>query len=159
MFRSLRHARFCACIRMPQLVLIPLALALAVLSGLAVALATAAPALAAPPTQTPPLENSVFPALVQVALIVLVTEGIKSLARALGGANADGTPKIDLSGKAAAYAYIAVGLAVYLIQMYLLPALPAGAADALTNVLGVLATLLAGSGLFSMTAAFRVPQK
>lgn len=159
MFRSLRHARFCACIRMPQLVLIPLALVLAVLSGLAVALATAAPALAAPPTQTPPLENSVFPALVQVALIVLVTEGIKSLARALGGANADGTPKIDLSGKAAAYAYIAVGLAVYLIQMYLLPALPAGAADALTNVLGVLATLLAGSGLFSMTAAFRVPQK
>lgn len=115
------------------------------------------PAFASNPHQTTaPIENSIFPALVQVMLIVFVTEGIKSLARVLGGTNADGSPKVDLSGKAAAYAYIAVGLAVYVIQMYLLPALPVGAADAVGNILGVLATLLAGSGLFSMTSAFRV---
>lgn len=131
--------------------LVVMVLMLAALGGLAV------PALAAGPApQSAPVENSIFPALLQVALIVLVTEGIKSLAKALGGTNADGTPKVDLSGKAAALAYIAVGVLVYVVQMFVLPNLPPGIAAQLTEFLSALAVIVGGSGLFSMTSAFRV---
>lgn len=120
---------------------------------LAVLVAFAVPTItyAAGPAQTAPIEGSIFPALLQVALIVLVTEGIKSLGKAFG--------LIQLEGREAAVAYIVVGLVIYLLQAFLLPALPAGAQTALTDVLIVLATLLAGSGLFSMTSAFRLPSK
>lgn len=107
-------------------------------------------ALAAPPIQTAPIEGSLFPALLQIALIVLVTEGIKSLGKAFG--------LIQLEGREAAVAYIVVGLGIYLIQAFLLPALPPAAQTALTDILAVVATLLAGSGLFSMTSAFRLPR-
>lgn len=130
-------------------------LTVALAGGLAAAVPTITYA-AGPVAQTAPIEGSIFPALLQVALIVLVTEGIKSLARALGGTNEDGSPKIDLKGREAALAYIVVGIAVYVIQSFLLPALPEAAQAALTNILAVMATLLAGSGLFSMTSAFRV---
>jgi hypothetical protein len=125
---------------------------------LALGLGVLTPSLtyAAPPAQTAPVENSIFPALLQVALIVLVTEGIKSLSRALGGTNADGTPKIDLSGKAAALAYIAVGVLVYIVQIWILPNLPADIAAQLTDFLSALAVIVGGSGLFSMTSALRV---
>lgn len=125
---------------------------------LALVLGMVTPSLtyAAPPTQTAPVENSIFPALLQVALIVLVTEGIKSLARALGGVNEDGTPKIDLSGKAAALAYIAVGVLVYVVQIWILPNLPPNIAAQLTDFLSALAVIVGGSGLFSMTSALRV---
>jgi hypothetical protein len=113
----------------------------------------------APPAQSAPIENSIFPALLQVALIVLVTEGIKSLAKTLGGVNADGTAKIDLSGKAAAYAYIIVGVIVYAVQMFLLPNLPPNIAAQLQEFLGALAVIVGGSGLYNMTSAFRVQQK
>lgn len=135
-----------------RLWLIALTLTLAVFGGALVPAVT----YAAPPSQTAPIEGSIFPALLQVALIVLVTEGIKSLAKALGGTNEDGSPKIDLKGREAALAYIVVGIIVYSIQSFLLPALPAAAQADLTNLLAVIATLLAGSGLFSMTSAFRV---
>lgn len=100
--------------------------------------------------QGAPIENSIFPALVQIVLIVLVTEGIKSLLKAFTNG------QTALAGREAAIAYVVVGLVVYLTQTYLLPALPPDAANALTNVLQVLAVLLAGSGLFSMTSAFRI---
>lgn len=122
----------------------------------ALAFGFAVPAYAAPPQQSAPIENSIFPAAVQIILIVLVTEGVKSLARALGGTDEAGSPKINLQGKEAAMAYVIVGLAVYAVQVFLLPMLPPGVSDALATFLGVAATLLAGSGLFSMTSAFRV---
>lgn len=129
---------------------------LAILAAIAAGVFVPAITYAAPPNQTAPIENSIFPALLQVALIVLLAEGVKSLARALGGTNEDGTPKIDLKGREAAIAYIIVGIVVFAVQSFLLPALPPNVADALTNLLAVIATLLAGSGLFSMTSAFRV---
>ena len=110
----------------------------------------------APPAQAAPVEGSIFPSLLQVALIVLVTEGLKSLAKTLGGTNPDGSPKIDLSGKAAAYAYIVVGVLVYAVQVFVLPSLPPNIADQLTQFLAALAVIVGGSGLYSMTSAFRV---
>lgn len=130
-------------------------LTVALAGGLAAAVPTITYA-AGPTAQTAPIEGSIFPALLQIALIVLVTEGIKSLARALGGTNEDGSPKIDLKGREAALAYIVVGVIVYVVQSFLLPALAPDVADKLANLLAVVATLLAGSGLFSMTSAFRV---
>lgn len=135
-----------------KLTIITLAILAAIATGVLVPTLT----YAAPPNQTAPIENSIFPALLQVALIVLLAEGVKSLARALGGTNEDGSPKIDLKGREAAIAYIIVGIVVFAVQSFLLPALPPNVADALTNLLAVIATLLAGSGLFSMTSAFRV---
>lgn len=129
-----------------KLSIILMTLFIAVLVGLASAPIASA---AGPNAQTGPIEGSIFPALLQVALIVLVTEGIKSLGKAFG--------LLQLEGREAAVAYIVVGLGVYLIQSFLLPALPTAAQEALTNILAVLATLLAGSGLFSMTSAFRMP--
>lgn len=143
--------------RFRSFAIIVLTLFLAVIVGLASA--PIAAAAAGPTVQTAPIEGSIFPALLQIALIVLVTEGIKSLARALGGTDEDGNPKIDLHGREAALAYIVVGVLVYAVQSFLLPALPAAAQAALTNLLAVIATLLAGSGLFSMTSAFRIPAK
>ena len=135
-----------------RLWLIALTLTLAVFGGALVPTVT----YAAPPSQTAPIEGSIFPALLQIALIVLVTEGIKSLAKALGGTDEDGNPQIDLHGREAALAYIAVGVLVYVVQSFLLPALAPDVADKLASLLAVVATLLAGSGLFSMTSAFRV---
>lgn len=106
--------------------------------------------------QSAPIEGSIFPALLQVALVVLVTEGIKSLARALGGTNTDGTPKIDLNGKAAALAYIVVGVLVYVVQVFVLPGLPPQIATQLAEFLSALAVIIGGSGLYSMTSALRV---
>lgn len=106
--------------------------------------------------QSAPIEGSIFPALLQVALVVLVTEGIKSLARTLGGTNADGTPKIDLNGKAAALAYIVVGVLVYVVQVFVLPGLPPQIATQLAEFLSALAVIIGGSGLYSMTSALRV---
>ena len=105
---------------------------------------------AGPIAQTAPVEGSIFPALLQVALIVLVTEGIKSLARALGN--------LTLEGKAAAAAYIVVGIGVYALQTFLLPALPPGASEQLGQFLSAVAVIVGGSGLFSMTSALRVKQ-
>lgn len=139
--------------RFRSFAIILLTLFLAVLVGLASAPIAAA---AGPTAQTAPIEGSIFPALLQIALIVLVTEGIKSLAKALGGTDEDGNPKIDLHGREAALAYIAVGVLVYVVQSFLLPALSPDVADKLASLLAVVATLLAGSGLFSMTSAFRV---
>jgi len=119
----------------------------------------AVPVLAAGNAQTAPIENSIFPALLQVALIMLIAQGLKSLLAALGGTNADGTPKYDLKGREAAFAYIVVGIIVYAIEKFLMPALSAANAAAVTDFLQVLALLLAGSGLFSMTSAFRVQKK
>lgn len=130
------------------------ALLLGVLVPAFTATAFAAPSLQPPAQAAEPIPNSIVPALVQLLLIVLVTQGLKSLVAALGGQNADGTPKVDISGQAAAYAYIVVGLVVFALG-YFLPQLPAGVSDFVTSILGVLATLLAGSGLFSMTAVFR----
>lgn len=131
--------------RFSKLSLILMTLFLAVLVGLASAPIASA---AGPTAQTGPIEGSIFPALLQVALIVLVTEGIKSLGKAFG--------LLQLEGREAAVAYIVVGLGIYLIQSFLLPALPSASQEALTNILAVLATLLAGSGLFSMTSSFRI---
>jgi hypothetical protein len=108
------------------------------------------------PAQSAPIEGSIFPALLQVALVVLVTEGIKSLARALGGTNPDGTPTIDLNGKAAALAYIVVGVFVYVVQVFVLPSLPPQIATQLAEFLSALAVIIGGSGLYSMTSALRV---
>ncbi|HZQ06048.1 MAG TPA: hypothetical protein VFD70_05670 [Anaerolineae bacterium] len=110
---------------------------------------------AGPAVQTAPIEGSIFPALLQVAMIVLVAEGIKSLSAAFGWKNPDGTPK--LSDRAAALAYIIVGIGIYGIQTFLLPALPPNVADALTQFLASAAVIIGGSGLFSMTSALRVP--
>ena len=120
-------------------------LALALLVGVALPGITYA---AGPGPQSAPVEGSIVPALLQVALIVLVTEGIKSLARALGLAN--------LEGKAAAAAYIVVGVVVYAVQTFLLPALPAEVATQLGQFLTAVAVIVGGSGLFSMTSALRV---
>lgn len=139
--------------RFRSFAIVLLTLFLAVLVGLASAPIAAA---AGPTVQTAPIEGSIFPALLQIALIVLVTEGIKSLAKALGGTDEDGNPRIDLHGREAALAYIAVGVLVYVVQSFLLPALSPDVADKLASLLAVVATLLAGSGLFSMTSAFRV---
>lgn len=128
-----------------------LIIALAVVMALAIGFAT--PAFASGPMQATPVENSIVPGLLQIALIVLVTEGIKSLLAAFTNG------KTALAGREAAIAYVVVGMAVYLIQFYLLPALPANVSAALTDILSFGAVLLAGSGLFSMTRAFRIQQK
>lgn len=103
---------------------------------------------AGPNPQTAPIEGSIFPALLQVALIVLVTEGVKSLARALGN--------VTIEGKAAAVAYVIVGIGVYALQTFVLPALPSGVSDQLGQFLAAVAVIVGGSGLFSMTSALRV---
>lgn len=103
---------------------------------------------AGPAPQAAPIENSIFPIAVQILMVVLVTEGIKSLAKAF-------TSKA-IEGREAAIAYVIVGLCVYATQMYLLPLLPANAANIVKDLAGVLALLLSGSGLYSMTSAFRV---
>ncbi|MCG3177532.1 MAG: hypothetical protein MOGMAGMI_02506 [Candidatus Omnitrophica bacterium] len=123
---------------------------------LAALVGAAVPALAAGNAQSAPIENSIFPALLQVALIMLIAQGLKSLLAALGGTNDDGTPKYDLRGREAAIAYIGVGIIVYAVEKFVMPALSAANAAAVTDFLQVLALLLAGSGLFSMTSAFRV---
>lgn len=152
-------SQFFGSFKMFRLALVVFAVFAAVLIGLTLPSATYASGPASAPAQSAPIEGSIFPALLQVALIVLVTEGVKSLARALGGTNPDGSPKLDLKGREAAIAYIVVGVVVYALQAFLLPALPAQTAEALTQLLAVVATLLAGSGLFSMTSAFRLPAK
>lgn len=125
------------------------AMVLALLAALLVGFAV--PALASgPQPQAAPIEGSIVPTLVQIILIVLVTEGIKSLLKAFtNGATA-------LQGREAAIAYVVVGILVYSFQTYLIPALSPSVAAAVANLFTVLAILLAGSGLFSMTSAFRI---
>jgi len=121
--------------------LILLALVLAVWGGAAV------PAFAAGPSaqNVPPVTDSVFPIALQLLLVVLVTEGIKSLLKNFSGG------AIDLQDRAAALAYIVVGALVLAFNLWIAPTL---SPDALL-FLQSLAVLVSGSGLYAMTGAFR----
>lgn len=96
-----------------------------------------------------PVPGGVLPAILQAGLIVLIAQGIKSLGKVWGW---------DLSGRSAAIAYIIVGIIVY-GGGYALAALPPDAQKQVTDFLAFVATLLVGSGLYSMTSAFRADVK
>lgn len=112
-------------------------------------------AMASGLAQVAPIDSTIVPELLQVALVMLIAQGLKSLLTALGGKNDDGTPKIDLKGREAAIAYIVVGIIVYSVEKFLVPALDAANAQMLIDFLQVLALLLAGSGLYDTTAFLR----
>lgn len=103
------------------------------------------PGTVSAPAQQAPDPNSFIPAILQIALIVLIAQGVKSLGKQFG---------LQLEGKEAAIAYIVVGLIVYGFGI-LITVIPPEAAVQVKALVGVLATLLAGSGLYSMTSAFR----
>ena len=121
--------------------LILLALVLAVWGGAAV------PAFAAGPSaqDVPPVPVSAFPIALQLLLVVLVTEGLKSLLKNISGG------AIDLQDRAAAVAYIVVGAFVLAFNLWIAPALSPSALVFLQS----LAVIVSGSGLYAMTGAFR----
>lgn len=145
-----------------RILVVLLVLAVVAMSGASVPqVLYAAPQLPAHPTflvpnaqPVPDPLNQYVPVIVQIALIVLIAQGIKSLGKALIGKDEKGEYKFNLEGRAAAIAYIVVGLIVYGYGLFV-QNLPPETAVQVNNFVGVAATLLAGSGLFSMTAVFR----
>ncbi len=125
---------------------VALVLLLVVAVGLAVPhLALASSPLVAPPAQQIPMPNSIVPAIIQIALIIAATQGLKALARAFGH---------TLEDQAAALAYIITGVLVFGVGKFI-PTLPPDMQSAVGEVLQLFAVLLTGSGLFDMAKGLR----